>query len=161
MIITVVQVYWWAPAATSLRRYHPHPRSAPGLATGSCLRHLLFAGALANEHPGRRDRRQRADPEPGYTSTEITPPASRTRGSHTQRVLGVRCEDGPLRVTAPGPASPKKESTEKTKISNKESVETPLHQLTQDLIDVRKRLKELTDRTMMIQKQINQLSKND
>ena len=57
------------------------------------------------------------------------------------------------------PASPKIESTEKTKVSNKESVETLLPQLTQDLVDVRKELKELTDRTMMIQEQINQLNK--
>ena len=57
------------------------------------------------------------------------------------------------------PASPKIESTEKTKVSNKESVETLLPQLTQDLVYVRKELKELTDRTMRIQEQINQLSK--
>ena len=50
------------------------------------------------------------------------------------------------------PPSPKIES-------NKESVETLLPQLTQDLVDVRKELKELTDRTMRIQEQINQISK--
>ena len=64
----------------------------------------------------------------------------------------------------------KKESSEKTKVSNKESVETQLPQLTHDLLNVKKDLKELTDRTMMIQdnnnnnvsllhQQINQLSK--